>query len=99
MTHDGPQGSATTLDKTTLLEEKSDIIFGSQHLYTYLKDNQGKVVVNIHGHVHDGAPMDKVENVKICNPGSLKYGEFAEMVLRENADGTWKVSQYNKHYL
>ena len=43
--------------------------------------------------------MDKIKNLKIINPGSLKYGEFAELKLIENADGTWRVVSLAKHYL
>lgn len=44
-----------------------------------LKEDAGKrVVANVHGHVHDGAPCDKVtDKIRVLNPGSLKYGEFA----------------------
>ena len=43
--------------------------------------------------------MDKIKNLKIINPGSLKYGEFAELKLKENADGTWKIVSFIKHFL
>ena len=79
MTHDGPHYSATTIDKTTKLDEDKNILFGSEYLYSMLKEDAGKrVVANLHGHVHDGAPCDKVtDKVRVLNPGSLKYGEFA----------------------
>lgn len=100
MTHDGPQGSATALDKTTRMNEKSDIIFGSPSYAKFLLEHQGRVVVAMHGHAHDGTPLDKIDNVRVLNPGSLKFGEFAEVVLRENStDATWFLAQYNKHYL
>lgn len=98
MTHDGPCTSATAIDKYTRMTEGT-IHFGSQHLFEYLKENQGKVVVNVHGHAHDAAPMDKINNVRVVNPGSLRDGEFAELTLKENADGTWRVAQYNKHFI
>ena len=93
MTHDGPMGSATAIDKTTRMNENSDIIFGSPSYAKYIEDHQGRVVVAVHGHVHDGTPLDKIDNVRILNPGSLKFGEFAEVVLRENPQYcTWRVA-------
>jgi len=53
----------------------------------------------LHGHCHDGAAVDKIKNIRIVNPGSLKYGEFGELKLRESADGNWRVASFNKHYL
>ena len=82
MTHDGPQSSSTTQDKTTKIDE-GDILFGSSHLFQLLKNDGGKkIFANIHGHAHDGSPCDKItDGVRIINPGSLKYGEYAELVL------------------
>lgn len=34
---------------------------------------QQRVLVNVHGHVHNGWGMSKVLSVPIINPGSLKY--------------------------
>lgn len=39
-----------------------------------------------------------MDMTKVFNPGSLKYGEFAELILKQ-VQGVWKVAQYNKHYL
>ena len=98
MTHDGPATSCTTIDKTTRMNE-GIIYFGSNYLYSLLQSNQGRVICNIHGHAHDGAVMDKIDNLKIINPGGLRFGEFAEMTMKENADGTWRIEGVNKHYL
>jgi Icc-related predicted phosphoesterase len=82
MTHDGPYSSSTTQDKTSKIDE-GDILFGSKHLYSLLKNDGGKkIFANIHGHAHDGSPGDKITHgVRVINPGSLKYGEYAELVL------------------
>jgi Icc-related predicted phosphoesterase len=106
MTHDGPQTSGTAIDKTTRIEE-GDIYFGSPYLRTVLKNDTGKgrFVGQVHGHAHDGTPADKITDggVRVLNPGSLKFGEFAELFLeRQDAEGNgshWKIAQYNKHYL
>jgi len=34
---------------------------------------QQRVLVNVHGHVHNGWGMSKVLSVPVVNPGSLKY--------------------------
>jgi Icc-related predicted phosphoesterase len=99
MTHDGPRPSATTVDALTKHDRKEQIHFGSKYLYEFLDNNQGRIVANIHGHVHHGTPMDQIRNLRVINPGSLKYGEFAELRLKENADGTWRIVSYNKHFL
>ena len=102
MTHDGPHFSATTIDKTTRLKERKDILFGSEYLYNTLREDGGKrFVANIHGHAHDGAPCDKItDNIRVLNPGSLKYGEFAQLTLaKDPSNGRWKVYEYNKHFL
>ena len=72
MTHDGPFGSSTAIDKTTRIDE-GDIQFGSQYLAYLIKEDGGKrFIANVHGHVHDGSPADKITNkVRILNPGSL----------------------------
>ncbi len=100
MTHDGPQSSATAIDKTTRMHEDSDIIFGSPFLYKLIKNDKGdRIVANVHGHAHDGASADKItDGVRVFNPGSLKYGEFASLRLTKES-GHWKVTQYYKHYL
>ena len=58
-------------------------------------------MANIHGHTHDGAPCDKITNkIRVLNPGSLKYGEFAQLSLAKDSEtGKWKVYEYNKHFL
>ena len=100
MTHDGPHFSATTIDKTTKLDQSADIMFGSQYLYNLLKEDAGKTfIANIHGHAHDGSPSDKItDKIRIINPGSLKFGEFAQLKLVKDEKG-WRVGSYNKHYL
>ncbi len=68
-------------------------------------DNGSRIILNLHGHAHAGAPADKLSNdegwpgVRVLNPGSLKYGECAELVLKKGTDGLWAIAQYNKHYL
>lgn len=93
MTHDGPCGSATALDKTTKIDEGADIVFGSPCLYDLLKADKGqRIIANIHGHCHDGAPADKItDGVRVFNPGSLKFSECGELTLRK-VDGLWKVA-------
>eukprot|EP00347_Sterkiella_histriomuscorum_P016604 403352551 len=98
MTHDGPRGSATCQDKTTHLDT-GIIQFGSPYLTELLKNSQGRIICNVHGHCHEGGSLDKIQNIKVINPGSLKHGEFGELKLQENADGTWRVASFHKNYL
>lgn len=103
MTHDGPQGSTTAIDSTTRMADNGVIHFGSPYLAKTLKEDDC-IFLNIHGHVHDGSSIDKLTNdgsVRVLNPGSLKYGEFAELFLVKDfvKDDRWRISQYNKHFL
>lgn len=102
MTHDGPHFSATAIDKTSKMKDSKNILFGSEYLYELLKKDEGKrFLANIHGHAHDGAPCDKItDEIRIMNPGSLKYGEFAQLTLaKDPSTGRWKVYEYSKHFL
>ena len=105
MTHDGPQGSTTAIDSTTHMADNGVIHFGSPYLAKTLKEGNGECIfLNIHGHVHDGSSSDKLTadgSVRVLNPGSLKFGEFAELILVKDfaKDDKWRISQYIKHFL
>mmetsp|Transcript_13068 Transcript_13068/g.9470 ORF Transcript_13068/g.9470 Transcript_13068/m.9470 type:complete len:100 (-) Transcript_13068:35-334(-) len=98
MTHDGPRGLSTTVDKTTHLG-KGAIIFGSKLFYDALLDNQDRVVCCIHGHCHDGSNVDKINDLRVINSGALKFGEFGEINITEGPDSLWRVSKVTKRYL
>ena len=54
----------------------------------------------MHGHVHQGASADTINKVRVYNPGSLQYGEYAEMnLIEDQTTYKWRVSEFNKHYL
>ena len=54
----------------------------------------------MHGHVHQGASADAINKVRVYNPGSLQYGEYAEMnLIEDQTTYKWRVSEFNKHYL
>mmetsp|Transcript_24061 Transcript_24061/g.23687 ORF Transcript_24061/g.23687 Transcript_24061/m.23687 type:complete len:96 (+) Transcript_24061:307-594(+) len=95
MTHDGPFGSSTTLDKTER-QSQGVIHFGSPAFTEILKNNQERVVCNIHGHCHEGSNVDKINKLRIINSGALMFGEFGEITLAENSDGKWRVSKVIK---
>ena len=98
MTHDGPKGSATTQDKTSKFTE-GIISFGSTHLAEFLRDNQERVVVNVHGHAHEGTALDKILRVRVINPGSLMFGEYGLLRLERNLENRWKIASFTKTLL
>ncbi len=55
-------------------------------MYKLLKEDAGKkIFANVHGHAHDGSASDNItENMSVMNPGSLKYGQFAELTIAKN---------------
>ena len=81
MTHDGPQDFYTANARGTIGmgENRQDFgfhKFGSSGLAELLYEQRSKLVVNIHGHCHDGGFLDRVtctdgQEFPVCNPGSL----------------------------
>jgi Icc-related predicted phosphoesterase len=47
-------------------------------------ENDDTVLINVHGHCHDGnfhSKLKKEANSIIVNPGSLKFGQYGEVLL------------------
>lgn len=77
MTHEGPQDSGTCNANKTIEGPDGALglhRFGSAGLANLLRKERESLVVNIHGHCHDGASADYVRGdhgFPIINPGSL----------------------------
>lgn len=69
MTHNGPFLSNTTIkeyNKNKIIES------GSRSITDFILKNKKNILFNCHGHTHLGKRFDKIENILILNPGSVK---------------------------
>ena len=83
LTHVGPSGSSTSIDYD---DPKKQIIAGSNAIEEVLIENQFKIFLNIHGHIHNGTGRSKINKIHIINPGSLsQYGDFAIIRIAKNS--------------
>ena len=48
-------------------------------------NEENKILLNIHGHTHDGAGKNNMGKTVILNPGSLSVGEFAKLKIEKSA--------------
>lgn len=97
MTHDGPIDSATC----TYTCEQGIKRYGSQFQRELILKHDEAVLINVHGHCHDGhfhSKLKKEAKSIIVNPGSLKFGQYGEATLVKIGN-TWKVASLTKHYL
>ena len=62
MTHCGPYLSATSKSHD---DYDTSILSGSQTYGEFLKENAEYIVVNVHGHSHDGVGYNRVRNLKV----------------------------------
>ena len=59
--------------------------FGSAGLAKLLSDQREHLVLNVHGHCHDGAFLDNLsgDSGLVVNPGSLKQKEYGTLTLKK----------------
>lgn len=103
MTHEGPFGSSTTLNKQ-FYNNETCYHAGSPALKQLILQNQQRVLCNIHGHTHDGASIQNMwkpsEPLNIINPGALSQGEFSEMTIKYVVgENRWKISEVTKIFI
>ena len=77
MTHCGPSISTTTVS----YEGKNVIQSGSTYLSEFLQDNSNNILMNIHGHTHDGYGYRRINSMNIVNAGPLLYGKYTVIDL------------------
>lgn len=103
MTHEGPFGSSTCKNDYKVFKDGGSIFHtGSPHLMKLITSNADKVILNLHGHSHDGSFYQNLQEpgtpLPVINPGSLTQSEFGELVIGKK-NGNWKVVQANKIFL
>lgn len=93
LSHVGPFTSGTS----NQFEDKL-IYSGSPALNEFLIKYENKIIGNVHGHTHDAQGLGKVHNIKICNPGSLKFMRFGLLNLVKNVESNynWKIEKYQQ---
>ena len=104
MTHCGPHLSSTSQNwdfkkdsngKHTEEFEERPTHLGSKTLSKVVKKYNNDVMLNIHGHSHEGVGMNLLWNVRVINPGSSAHGgNFAKLVIvRDKVDKRWKFKK------
>lgn len=87
MTHCGPTLSTTTLSYNP---EGVEIVSGSSTLSDFLRTHSKSVVMNVHGHTHDGFGYRWVNNINVVNAGPLVFGRFTTVELLRRSAG-WSI--------
>ena len=89
LSHNGPHVSSTT---TYSFDEEESIKGGSESLTNFILKNKAKLLINLHGHIHPGQGMSKIELVPIINGGGFTFGEFCTVHLIFDDDiSKWKM--------
>lgn len=117
MTHDGPQDSVTCNANRTIPmkgENGEEVYgfhrFGSAGLRALIDEQRAHLMVNIHGHCHDGRFMDNLKGLTgighgtdpvfpIINPGSLNQSEYGTVVISKVNGEKWKVTEATKKFV
>lgn len=60
------------------------LYFGSKFLTESILKEENNILLNIHGHTHDGAGKSNIAKTAIINPGSLSVGEFAKLKIEKS---------------
>jgi len=84
LTHNGPFHSNTSI----LTYKKKFAYMGSKFLSDFIK-NSKDIVLNCHGHTHDGRGSARINSVDVINAGPLLYGHFLKMKMKRDSMGEW----------
>jgi len=88
LTHLGPFYSQTTINQ----EFNKYIYMGSKYLDNFIKKSDN-ILLDLHGHTHDGEGMTTVGKVKVINPGTFLKGNFSIVKLKRNYNNEWKLEK------
>ena len=92
MTHDGPYISSTAVDTT--VDPEVPIYGGSKALSKTLQSEKHNILLNLHGHVHNGTGRANIAGIRVVNPGALLQGDFGILELvREDTGKKWSVKE------
>lgn len=53
--------------------------------------NESRIVVNIHGHTHEGHGYRRINALNVVNAGPLLCKKFALIEIRKNNNGKWEL--------
>lgn len=88
MTHVGASISSTT---QSYQEDYRVIESGSHYLTKFLRQNSRQIVVNLHGHTHDGHGYRRINDLQVVNAGPLVWGKFTVIELRRTPQNQWEL--------
>ncbi len=99
MTHTGPTELSTSEDRRDAAFSRDPILAGSSSVRSFLcaRAAQASVLVNVHGHTHEGVGCAKLGKVRVVNPGSLKVGDYGFMTVAKGLDNRWEVKSVAFH--
>ncbi|KJE95359.1 hypothetical protein, variant [Capsaspora owczarzaki ATCC 30864] len=81
MTHFGPDGIDTTLDRSDPL---APVHTGSKSLTAVLRNSPLNIPLHIHGHTHNSPGRVTIGKTIVFNPGSLTESRFALLTLERS---------------
>lgn len=87
LTHNGPQNNTTT--KST--HSNKVVQSGSAELCNIINKNKD-IILNIHGHTHDGYGQFRLNDTVIANPGSVRDKRYAIITLSKITKDEWRIS-------
>ncbi|CAD8075659.1 unnamed protein product [Paramecium sonneborni] len=83
MTHIGPSESQTTISSENGWDNL--IRSGSDSLSNFIKKKLN-IILNVHGHTHDGVGSRMVNQCKVVNVGPLLYGNYSIIRISNKVD-------------
>ena len=87
MTHNGPFYSNTSV----LTYDNKFSYMGSKFLNNFIT-NTKDIILNCHGHTHDGRGVARINGVDVINAGPLLFGHFLKMKLKRDSMLEWCLS-------
>ena len=88
MTHVGPFYS----NSSVLVNKDKFVYMGSQFLNNFI-NNSKDIILNCHGHTHNGRGVGKVNKVDVINAGPLLFGNFMKIKLKRDSMLQWSLAQ------
>ncbi|CAI2370020.1 unnamed protein product [Moneuplotes crassus] len=82
MTHIGPRSSESTIDREFC---DNEIHMGSESIEDCMKDQEGKILCNIHGHSHESAKNTEVHSIPVINSNAFFLGQYGEIYFKKNS--------------
>jgi len=96
MTHAGPHTSQTSKNWNSPTEPPTEL--GSKTISTIIAKNNEKILLNVHGHSHEGHGYTTIGSTTVLNPGSMSHGRFCTVTLarKETEPGNFSLWELEK---